>query len=499
MAIYHLNAKTIARSQGQSATAAAAYRAGEKIEDRRTGTIHDYSRKKGVYATEIITPLDAPHWTKDRAELWNQAEEVETRKNSRTAREFDIALPVELTHPAKRELVRSFVTNQFTNRNLVADIAFHHINSQNPHVHILITTRAVTEEGFQEKVRELDSKNFLISLRQAWADVTNQALEQAGSKDRIDHRTLIEQGSDHIPQIHLGANVSAMMRKGVETERGNQYLAIQSTNQQIDRIEAQKAELEGLLALETPTHESIQVPDTAKLTPKAPAHQRSEPDTPKNQTEQVGEQQILDLARTALAALERYGKKQERSKILTNATHHIQREYVFEDRAWHTYLTISNKDSQQKILTLRSNDLKVRQMSLITNNLTQQDVEIFSKIQISLDKIERIERLKRDAETVLQSFGTRSGNYTNRSIQLKLDRYEVISDRKSLRIIASDGRSEILDYPRYAQSSYPELEAKVNFTLEDAEVFRVIANRIEEQQRQAEREQERQRHRGLER
>jgi hypothetical protein len=660
MAIYHLNAKTIARSQGKSATAAAAYRAGEKIEDRRTGIVHDYTRRKGVYATEILAPKSAPDWTRDRSELWNRAESVETRSNSRTAREFDIALPTELSHQAKRELVRAFVGDQFTTRNIVADIAFHHINSQNPHAHILITTRAVTEEGFQEKVRELDSKDFLIQLRQAWATHANVALEKAGFPERIDHRTLLEQGIERIPQIHKGSYVSAMMDKGGKTERGDRYLEIEANNQQLQTLEEQKADLERLIALDSPespqtsSHDPTKRQDTqdaavaAELTrisdrirsrgrgirhvgeridqigrdardvgqeaatasrnatnlnptvptphptskrtqrktdadrdadkkpterhqrfysaaklenranrdtethavdvepsradisssphyqsrhlgtqptlptqrstntePQKPARQRrdsfethragNEPpadqhstsDPQKTEREQIGEEQVLALARTALSAVERYGQKQETSKILINATHRISREYVFEDKAWHTYLTIADKDSQKNVLTLRSDDIKVRQMSLITNYLTQQDVEIFSNIQITLDKLQIRKQLKEDAEKLLYRSGTMKGTSSNRSMELKLEKYDVISDSKSLRIIAKDGRGEILDYPRYAASSYPEVEAKVGFTTEDAEFFRTIVKRLEERQKQTEREPEREPERGF--
>ncbi len=91
MAIYHLNAKVISRSNGQSATEAAAYRAAEKIHDERTGETFDYTRKQGVYATEIIATDNAPHWVNNRSQLWNAAELIEKRCNSRTAREFDIA------------------------------------------------------------------------------------------------------------------------------------------------------------------------------------------------------------------------------------------------------------------------------------------------------------------------------------------------------------------------------------------------------------------------
>src|ERR1700682_5114743 len=97
MAIYRFEAKVIARSQGRSATASAAYRAAESIEDERTGTVFDYTRKRGVLHAEIITPPNTPAWMKDRAQLWNAVEKAEKRKDSQLARDLLLSLPHELT------------------------------------------------------------------------------------------------------------------------------------------------------------------------------------------------------------------------------------------------------------------------------------------------------------------------------------------------------------------------------------------------------------------
>ncbi len=251
MAIYHLNAKIISRSNGQSATEAAAYRAAEKIYDERTGETFNYTRKKGVYATEILTPNNAPDWMADRSLLWNAAELFEKRSNSRTAREFDIALPTELTHTQKQELVRNFVQDNFVDKGLVADLAFHEIDTHNPHVHIMITTRTVDENGLGAKDRSLDKKDFLLKLRESWATYTNDALNQANISERIDHRSLKEQNITRIPQIHLGANVAAMMKRGIATERGDEYLEIQTTNQQIEALEKQLVAIENSIKFES--------------------------------------------------------------------------------------------------------------------------------------------------------------------------------------------------------------------------------------------------------
>ncbi|ACK74161.1 hypothetical protein PCC7424_5602 (plasmid) [Gloeothece citriformis PCC 7424] len=239
MAIYHLNAKVISRGKGKSSTAAAAYRAGDKIHDERLGKTFDYTRKQGVYATEILAPNDAPDWVYNRSKLWNAVELFETRSNSQVAREFDIALPVELSHDQKRSLVKTWVSDQFVNSGVVADVAFHDLNSQNPHVHILLTTRVIDSSGFGRKTREWDKKDFLFQVRESWADYTNEALLNAGTTERIDHRTLEEQGINRIPQIHLGPDVAAMMERGIATERSQAYLTIEATNREIEALEKQ--------------------------------------------------------------------------------------------------------------------------------------------------------------------------------------------------------------------------------------------------------------------
>jgi hypothetical protein len=257
MAIYHLNAKVISRGKGKSATAAAAYRAAEKIYDERTGLTFDYTRKYGVYATEIIAPNNAPDWVKEREKLWNEVELVETRSNSRVAREFDIALPVELDHLQKQELVRGFVREELVNLGLVADVAYHDIDTHNPHAHILLTTRKVDRVGFTTKERQCDLKDFLLGLRESWSEHTNRALERAGTSERIDHRSLSEQGVNRIPQIHLGANVAAMMDKGIATERGDEYLGIIAANQEIKELERILAVTEEEITLASKEKESL--------------------------------------------------------------------------------------------------------------------------------------------------------------------------------------------------------------------------------------------------
>ena len=209
MAIYHLRATMISRSQGRSATAAIAYRVAERIEDRRTGLTFDYAARGGVDHTEILAPDHAPDWVRDRSELWNRVEESETRKNSQVAREVRVALPDELTHAQRVALVRDYAQAQFVDRGMVADIALHapgrEGDERNHHAHILLTTREVDAEGgFTTKNRDWNKVELLEGWREAWARDSNAALERAGIEDRVDHRTLIAQ-RDEALELALAA------------------------------------------------------------------------------------------------------------------------------------------------------------------------------------------------------------------------------------------------------------------------------------------------------
>lgn len=207
----------ISRSQGRSATAAIAYRVAERIEDRRTGLVFDYAKRSGVDHTETIAPSHAPKWVFDRSELWNRVEETERRKNSQVAREVCVALPAELTHAQRVELVRTFAQEQFVNLGMIADIALHAPSrkgdDRNHHAHILLTTREIGAEGFTSKNRDWNNVELLKGWREAWARETNSALECAGIEEHIDHRTLEAQRNE---ALELAAEARVQGDEGKE-------------------------------------------------------------------------------------------------------------------------------------------------------------------------------------------------------------------------------------------------------------------------------------------
>jgi Ti-type conjugative transfer relaxase TraA len=204
MAIYHFHAKMVQRKLGQSAVAGAAYRSGSKLYEASTGITHDYTFKQGVEHSEILAPEGAPDWVFDRSTLWNTVEESEKRKDAQVAREIEVGLPIELKDNEQVALLRDFVTREFVAKGMVADIGIHRDNPNNPHSHILLTTRDLTPEGFGQKNRSWNATQELLNWRRGWADVTNQHLIEAGLGVRIDHRSYREQNLGLTPGVKIG-------------------------------------------------------------------------------------------------------------------------------------------------------------------------------------------------------------------------------------------------------------------------------------------------------
>lgn len=194
VATYHLSVKTTSRADGLNAVARASYRAGEALTNEMTGEVFDYKKKSGIVHTELIFPES---WQRmEREELWNHAEKSETRKNSTVCREFEIALPVELTHEQRVELTQNFTKSLTERFGFAADVAIHNPPPEarkpgadrehgNPHAHILTTTR----DAAGKKCRELDDmkSGAVAEVRELWAEHCNRALEKAGVAAKVSH------------------------------------------------------------------------------------------------------------------------------------------------------------------------------------------------------------------------------------------------------------------------------------------------------------------------
>lgn len=171
MAIYHLEAKVISRGTGRSAVAASAYMSCSQILNDYDGIYHDYTRKQGLVWQQVFLPEYAPREWLDRAVLWNAVEETEKTKNSRLAREFVVALPVELDKNGWQKILTEFIRQNFVADGMCADVAIHNTDGHNPHAHIMLTVRPLNENGtWQHKtekeylcIRNGEEKGFTSS------------------------------------------------------------------------------------------------------------------------------------------------------------------------------------------------------------------------------------------------------------------------------------------------------------------------------------------------
>ena len=207
VAIYHCSVRIFSRAQGHSAVAAAAYRAGAMLKDKRRGMTHRYHHRKGVETAFVKLPPGAPQIYADREFLWNEAEAKEVRKNARTARELILALPYELDLEQRLNLARDMSSWLVERYQVAVDTAVHSPvpetdhDPRNYHAHLLFTTRALDEDGFGAKTRILDDKTKgpeeVELIRLVWETLANAALREAGHHDiQIDRRRIDEQDQD---------------------------------------------------------------------------------------------------------------------------------------------------------------------------------------------------------------------------------------------------------------------------------------------------------------
>ncbi len=255
MAIYHLSVKTIQRSKGRSSVAAAAYRAGECLHDNMTGLQHDFTRKGGVDFSEIIG------FSGSREDLWNAAEQAEKRKDATTAREYEIAIPIELTHFQKQRLVQAYSKWLHKEYGCVVDACIHDIEGDNPHAHILTSTRAWNEEkkafsthklsrewsDTKRKENNLPGRKMdLEKSRLAWGKLANQMLEKSGRPERIDHRSLKDQGVETLPSIKEGKYVTELRRRSEVDKEAREQLKQLDIYKKQEEIKSKNAQIVSL-------------------------------------------------------------------------------------------------------------------------------------------------------------------------------------------------------------------------------------------------------------
>ena len=266
MANPHFEIKITKRSKRQSAVAGAAYQSGENLFSEYDQKHKDYRKKEGVVYTEIMLPPHAPPEYADREQLWNAVEAVENQWNSQLARRFVLALPREVPEELYPQMVQDYCNQFFVSKGMIADFAIHDPNppGHNPHCHVMLTMRAMDEHGKwlpkARKVYDLDENGERIRLpsgnwkshkedtvdwneqyhgqewRTGWETVQNRYLEMVNSPVRVDLRSYEKQGLDIIPTVHMGAAVTQMERRGIQTNIGNLNRDIKAANRMMSVI-----------------------------------------------------------------------------------------------------------------------------------------------------------------------------------------------------------------------------------------------------------------------
>lgn len=206
-----------------TSVAKAAYHARTRITDDRIGETYDFSHRSDLHGHIILAPVSAPaHIVESSSALWNEVERVERQNNGQTARYFDVAIPVELNNDDKKKLVAEYCQKNFVDKGMIADIAFHDLDSNNPHAHVMLTLKTIAATGFGKKDRSWNDKKMMLQWRESWATMSNSYLETAGREERIDHRSLRTQCADALAQAEeaFSAEEKAFwLAKATETNR----------------------------------------------------------------------------------------------------------------------------------------------------------------------------------------------------------------------------------------------------------------------------------------
>jgi len=222
MAFYHFSAKIIRRSAGRSVVAAAAWQSSSVLYDERIGQWSRFTGKRLVVFASVMLPDDAPEEYCDRGRLWNAIEVVEKRADAQLARQYDVALPNELSTDERIDAMKRFAS-VITGLGFPVDVVVIEVTTdereKRHHGYVMMPTRPLKNGRFQNKDREWNGRKKLFELRALWADILNQLLEEGGHGGRVDHRSNKARGLTTEPANHVGIIATQMARRGEKPDR----------------------------------------------------------------------------------------------------------------------------------------------------------------------------------------------------------------------------------------------------------------------------------------
>ena len=374
----HFDIKVTQRSKRQSAVAGAAYQSGEKLFSEYDQKTKNYSGKRRIVYTEIMLPSNAPPEFSDRAKLWNSVEAIEKQWNSQLARRLVLALPNEVPQKMYPQMIHDYCQEHFVSKGMIADFAIHDIGG-NPHAHIMLTVRAIDENGQwlpkSRKVYDLDEKGNRIRLpsgewkshkentvdwndqkygeiwRHGWEIVQNRYLEMVGSPERVDLRSYKKQGINIAPTVHMGPAVTQMERKGIQTNIGNLNRDIQSVNRMIASVRSTIKTLKELLS------EIIKIISVKNEEQSSPYLH-----------DLLGE--YFDIRKAERLSWSRYGQEQgsvKDLKMMTQTFNYLQERKLFTLKDLDDALESADKKAASIISEIRKAERRMKVISGIKN------------------------------------------------------------------------------------------------------------------------------------
>lgn len=232
---YYLFSASMVNKSNQSVVAMASYRSDEKLYSERDGLTKKYKDHTIKPESFILSPHNAPSWTKDREKLWNEVETYEDRDNAQLARNILLGLPNDMTNEQQLELTKEYVQEEFVDEGMVADVSIHRDDKNNPHAHILLTVRefnknkewekskskripVLDKEGNQLynakgwkmtrsiKINDWDSRSKLVQWREGWSEKLNEKSKEFDLEKVYNHESYEKQNLVIKPTNHLTLN-----------------------------------------------------------------------------------------------------------------------------------------------------------------------------------------------------------------------------------------------------------------------------------------------------
>lgn len=243
MSNYHFEVSVISRGKGRSLAKSLNYITGQRVKDAYLEKTY-YSKRRDAIFTKVYLPSNAPPQYNDLQFLCDEIEKSERRYDARTAREFKCSLPNELAVDELEKIVSDFISDNFISQGICAVAAIHEGRNEaapeknNPHVHIIIVTRTVDENGFsRKKFRDFDKRDKVRLWRKRWEQALNRAYERNKLPKRVSCESLEVQGVIDIkPTIHISRIDWQKEKRGERTLAGETKRAIKAKNEEILKV-----------------------------------------------------------------------------------------------------------------------------------------------------------------------------------------------------------------------------------------------------------------------